>query len=105
MPQHVSVDDLVAARQRGAVVIDVREPEEFAGARVPGAINVPLATMPLSLGRLAELATDGPLYVVCQVGGRSAQAAEYLTQYGIESCTVDGGTQDWAAGGQPLEHG
>jgi rhodanese-related sulfurtransferase len=104
-PEHVTVADLAAALAAGAVVVDVREPAEFAAGRVPGAVNVPLATVPLWLGRLAELAADGPLYVVCQVGERSARAVDYLTQYGIDSCTVDGGTQEWAAGGRPLHRG
>jgi len=102
--EHVTVADLVAARAAGAVVIDVREPEEFAGGRVPGAVNVPLSTVPLALGRLAELGTDGPIYVVCHLGGRSAQAADYLTQYGIEARIVDGGTQEWTDQGHPLEN-
>ena len=102
---HVTVADLVTARAAGAVVIDVREPEEFADGRVPGAVNVPLSTVPLALGRLAELGNDGPLYVVCKVGSRSAQAAHYLTQYGIESRTVDGGTQQWANQGHAVDRG
>ena len=102
---HVTVAELESARAAGAVVVDVREPAEFAAGRVPGAVNVPFATVPLALGRLAELAGDGPLFVVCHVGGRSARAADYLTQYGIDSRTVDGGTQEWAAGGRPLDHG
>ena len=103
--QHVTVADLAAAWAAGAVVVDVREPTEFAVGRVPGALNVPLAMVPFSLGRLAELAGDGPLFLVCHVGARSARAADYLTQYGIDSRTVDGGTQAWAAGGQPLDRG
>ena len=103
--QHVTVADLVAARAAGAVVVDVREPAEFAAGRVPGAVNVPLAMVPFSLGRLAELAGDGPLFLVCHVGGRSARAADYLRQYGIDSRTVDGGTREWAAAGQPLDRG
>jgi rhodanese-related sulfurtransferase len=100
---HVTVHDLVTARAEGAVVIDVREPLEFAGGRVPGAVNVPLSTVPLALGRLAELGVGGPLYVICHLGSRSAQAADYLRQYGIEAHTVDGGTQQWTDQGHPLE--
>ena len=105
MAQHVSVADLVVGRAAGAVVVDVREPAEFADGRVPGALNVPLGTVAFSLGRLAELAVDGPLYLVCEVGGRSAHAADYLCQYGIDSRTVDGGTRAWVAGGHPLDRG
>lgn len=105
MAEHVSMADLVAAREAGAVVVDVREPEEYVGGRVPGAVNVPLGTVPASVGRLARLAGDGPLYLVCKSGGRSAQAADFLAEQGVAARTVDGGTQEWESGGRALDRG
>ena len=98
--QYVTIHDLKAAVDAGATVIDVREPHEFAGGHVPGAQLVPLATIPL---RLNELPAGEPVYLVCAVGARSAQAAQYLSQRGIDARTVDGGTGDWVAAGYPLE--
>jgi rhodanese-related sulfurtransferase len=94
----ITVHDLRAADDPH--VVDVREPEEFAGGHLPGAQLVPLATVPL---RLTEFPTDRPVYLVCAVGGRSAQAAQYLTQRGVDAVNVDGGTSEWVAAGYPVE--
>jgi rhodanese-related sulfurtransferase len=96
----VSVHDLKAALDEGAAVIDVREPEEYADGHVPGAALVPLTSVPQ---RLADLPDASPLYVVCAVGGRSAQAVAFLTSRGYDAVNVDGGTRDWLAAGYPVE--
>lgn len=96
----VSVHDLKAALDQGATVIDVREPAEYAEGHVPGASLVPLMTVPQ---RLADLPDASPLYVVCAVGARSAQAVAFLTARGVEAVNVDGGTRDWLAAGYPVE--
>jgi rhodanese-related sulfurtransferase len=96
----VSVHDLKAALDDGATVIDVREPDEFATGHVPGATLVPLMSVPQRLGDLPE---GDPLYVVCAVGARSAQAAAFLSARGVEAVNVDGGTRDWIAAGYPVE--
>jgi len=102
----VSIHDLKAAldeaREAGSPVdvIDVREPDEYAGGRVPGARLLPLATVAQQVGHLP---TDRPVYVVCQVGGRSAQAARFLASHGVDALNVDGGTGDWVAAGYPVE--
>lgn len=97
----VSIHDLKTALDAGdAVVVDVREPEEYASGHVPGARPVPLAGVPALAG---ELPTDQPVYVVCQSGGRSAQAAAFLARQGVDAVNVDGGTGDWAAAGYPVE--
>ena len=98
--RYVTIEDLRTALAEGATVIDVREPEEFATGHVPGARLVPLATVPQVL---ADLPADEPVYVICQVGGRSAQAAGYLSQRGFDARSVDGGTGDWLAAGLPVE--
>jgi rhodanese-related sulfurtransferase len=97
----VSVQELKAALDEGAAVIDVREPEEYAAGHVPGATLVPLMSVPQHLDALP---VGDPLYVVCAVGGRSAQAAAFLSSRGVPAVNVDGGTRDWVAAGYPLEH-
>jgi rhodanese-related sulfurtransferase len=82
------------------VLLDVREPDEFAEGHVPGAELVPLAMVPLRLG---ELPADRPVYLVCAVGGRSAQAAMFLTARGVDAVNVAGGTQEWVASGYPVQ--
>lgn len=97
--QHITIEDL-AARSGGAL-IDVREPDEFAAGRVPGARNIPLQQLP---SRIAEVGADQPVAVICQSGRRSVQGAEVLVAAGIDAVTVDGGTAAWAGAGRPLEH-
>lgn len=101
-PAEVSVHELAAAASEGAVVVDVREPDEYARGHVPDAILMPLATVPV---RHSELPRDEPLYLVCAVGARSMQAAQFLTQLGFDARNVVGGTHDWMAAGMPVETG
>lgn len=97
----VSVHDLKSALEGGdPVVVDVREPWEYAEGHVPGALPMPLATVPQRAG---ELPTDQPVYVVCAVGARSGQAAAYLTRLGLAAVNVEGGTGEWLAAGYPVE--
>ena len=97
----VSVHELKSALDDGEpVVVDVREADEFAQGHVPGARLVPLQTVP---GLVGELPTDAPVYLVCAVGARSAQAAMFLTRHGVDAVNVDGGTRDWLMAGYPVE--
>jgi rhodanese-related sulfurtransferase len=96
----VTVHELKTALDEGAVVIDVREPEEYAAGHVPGAALVPLATVPHCLD---DLPGTRPLFVVCAVGGRSAQAVAFLAAHGVDAVNVDGGTNDWVAAGYPVQ--
>ena len=92
----ISVGDLAD----DALVLDVREPGEWAAGRVPNAVHVPLGELP---ARLADLPTgDGPLPVICRSGGRSAQAVQFLIARGVDAVNVSGGTQAWAQAGKPL---
>ena len=52
-------------------ILDVREPGEVAQARIEGARHIPLGSL---VERLDEVPRDRPVYVICHVGGRSAQA-------------------------------
>ncbi len=97
----VSIHDLKTVLDAGAAdVVDVREPAEYAAGHVPGARLVPLATVPQAAG---ELPTDRPVYLVCQSGARSGQAAAFLARQGVDAVNVDGGTGDWVAAGYPVE--
>lgn len=96
----VTVSQLRALLGEQPVLIDVREPVEFAEGHVPGAQLVPLASVPAVL---PELPGDAPVYVICEVGGRSAHAAMFLSQRGFDAYNVDGGTQAWRAAGYPVD--
>jgi rhodanese-related sulfurtransferase len=101
-PAEVSVTELAAAALEGAVVVDVREPDEYARGHIPDAILMPLATVPV---RYSELPRDEPLYFVCAVGARSMQAVLFLAQLGFDARNVAGGTHDWMAAGMPVQTG
>ena len=98
----VTVDDLDAARKAGATVVDVRESDEYAAGHVPGAQLLPLGVLPV---RMQDLPRSEPVFVVCQSGGRSAQAAQLLDQAGLDVRNVVGGTSAWVRSGRPVETG
>lgn len=82
-----------------AYLIDVREAEELAQARVEGAHHVPLGEL---VARFDEVPRDRTVYVMCHVGGRSAQAVQYLEQQGIDAVNVEGGILAWYQSGLPV---
>jgi rhodanese-related sulfurtransferase len=91
----VSVQDLPA----DAVILDVREDEEWAAGHVAGATHVPLGEVPQRLG---ELPDADPLYVICRSGNRSGRAVAWLGQQGVETVNIAGGMRAWAAAGRPM---
>lgn len=86
-----------------AHILDVRTPPEFAGARIPGSINIPFDALdPVRLKEISPI--DKTLYCICQTGTRSQLAAERLRAAGFQYVVhVDGGTNGWASAGLPLE--
>ncbi len=92
--------DLQAAILRGEQVVDVRERYEFDDGHVPGAVHIPLSIIPL---RMDELMKEEPVWVICESGNRSFQAADYLTRHGYPAINVEGGTSAWRASGLPVE--
>lgn len=94
----IDVDELARLRATGPItLIDVRQPDEYEEAHVPGAVLIPLAQVP---DRTAEVPADGPVYVICAVGGRSGKAAEYWRSEGRQAINVAGGTNGWILAGE-----
>jgi rhodanese-related sulfurtransferase len=82
------------ARGEDVFLLDVREPDEVAEWAYPIGINIPLG----QLGdRLSELPTDRTIVVACHLGGRSASAAEALSERGWTAENLTGGAVAWAA--------
>lgn len=82
-----------------AVVLDVREPDEWEAGHIPGALHIPLSDVP---GRLGELPEGGQITVVCRSGGRSARATNWLTQNGYDAINLEGGMGAWEAAGREM---
>lgn len=91
-PLEIDLDAFAAAHAGGATVLDVRNPDEYESAHVPGAILIPL---PELAGRQPEIPDADPLYVICAVGGRSLAAAKALVEAGYPALSVAGGTNGW----------
>ena len=86
-----------------SVLLDVREPDEYAGGHLPGALSLPQAEL---ASRLAEVPRGHTVYVVCWSGGRSVQAARFLRQRGYNRViNLTGGTEAWIQMGKPVVAG
>jgi len=82
-----------------AVLLDVREVDEWVAGHVEGAVHVPMNEVPQALDRLDH---DDEIVVVCKVGSRSAYVAAWLNQQGFRASNLDGGLIAWAGAGRPL---
>jgi hydroxyacylglutathione hydrolase len=84
-----------------AVLLDVREPEEYAYGHVPGAVNLPQAELAT---RLAEVPRDRSVFVICESGMRSLRSTQFLRQMGYDRVTnVRGGTAAWRKSGHRVD--
>ncbi len=92
----ISPAELKSKLDRGDtfLLIDVREPYELEIARIDGAVNVPLGTLP---GAVANLDPDQEIVLLCRSGKRSADALHFLAMQGFEKLTnVCGGILAWS---------
>jgi rhodanese-related sulfurtransferase len=95
-PLQLSVRELAERLSRGdaLTIVDVREAEELRIASFPGALHIPLATLPL---RLADLPKDRTLVLACHHGNRSMMAVRFLRAQGrTDVLNLDGGIEAWA---------
>jgi rhodanese-related sulfurtransferase len=77
------------------VLLDVREPQEFAICRIEGSLHIPMNTVP---ARLAELDSEREMAVICHHGMRSMQVAMFLQRQGFSKVlNLAGGVAAWAA--------
>lgn len=89
------------ASEPGAVLIDVREANEWRAGRARGARHIPLGQLPASLDQLPR---EAPIYLICATGNRSRNAAAYLQKNGFSRpVNVRGGTAAWQRAGLPIE--
>ena len=87
------------ASRAAPVLVDVREPWEFAHCRIDGSVSIPLGQLP---ARLNELPADRDLVLVCHHGSRSQHAAMLLAHRGYAGVhNLRGGVEAWAADVEP----
>ena len=77
--------DTVVHTDAGAVLIDVRSAEEFAGGHIPGSINLPIQALRFAPDHLGDL--QAPLFLYCHSGARSSRAAKMLQIMGYTHVT------------------
>ena len=73
-------------------IIDVREIHEYAAGHIPSAENFPLSTLGVDFSKLDK---DQKYYVICQAGGRSAKAYDFLDAQGFDVINIEGGMNNW----------
>lgn len=113
--REVSAGDVGAMDPAGYVLIDVREPAEYASGHLPGAVNLPRGVLEFQIHAHpavgcstsdALTASDRPLVLYCLSGGRAALAADSLQQLGFSQVSsLAGGITAWREAGLPVTAG
>lgn len=92
----------LAEHPADAILIDVREPDEYQPRHATGAINIPMSEF---VARIGEVPQDRDALIICEHGVRSANVVQYLRRHGYDrAINVDGGTEEWEAAGMPMEY-
>jgi rhodanese-related sulfurtransferase len=79
------------------VLIDVREPEEYAITRIEGAKLIPIRNVPANLQQLEARADEATLIVFCHHGVRSLNVVHWLRAQGVPACqSMAGGIDAWS---------
>ncbi|AXT85043.1 rhodanese-like domain-containing protein [Aeromicrobium sp. A1-2] len=97
-----SIHDVSIARAaelaaEGALMLDVREPDEWQAGHMAGAVHVPLGQLDPS-----TIPVGTPIVAVCRSGNRSGKAAILLADAGHEVVNMDGGMLAWSEAGLPV---
>lgn len=95
----VTADEGAQRVDEGALLLDVREDDEWTAGHAPDAQHLPLSRLQAEVGTLPK---DQPIVVICRVGGRSERAAVALKSAGYDAMNLAGGMRAWAAAGQPV---
>jgi rhodanese-related sulfurtransferase len=86
--------------EAGAVLVDVREQDEWNVVHAPNATLIPLSEFQV---RYSEMPKDKEIILICAGGVRSAQAAQFAAQNGYTTTNLEGGINAWMAHGLPVE--
>ena len=97
--RNVNVAEALELLEGGALLLDVREDNEWECGRAPSATHIALNEVP---DHLEELSKGRPIVCVCRSGARSARAANFLVEHGRSAVNFEGGMLAWSAEGEPL---
>jgi rhodanese-related sulfurtransferase len=101
----VPAADVKAAidKKEKVVILDVRDPNEFAAGHLPGAVNVSRGTLEFNIwGKVLD--QNAKMYVYCKTAARSALAAKTLSDLGYKNAVLmDAAFEDWIKAGYPVE--
>ena len=89
----IDIDEVETKMDEGFVVLDVREPDEFAAGHIPSAQNKPLSA--LQQDDFSELSKEEKYIIICRSGNRSQTASEILVNEGYEVVNVSAGMSSW----------
>lgn len=89
----IEINEVEEKLAEGYIVLDVREPDEFAEGHIPSAQNKPLSV--LQQDDLNELSKDEKYIIICRSGNRSQTASEILFNEGYEVVNVSAGMSSW----------
>ncbi|GMA60337.1 sulfurtransferase TusA family protein [Alicyclobacillus fastidiosus] len=94
-PHVISNEELEQKLAEGPVILDVREPAEYAFSHIPGAILVPMGQLEERIEELTQYKNQ-PVFVVCRTGNRSDVACQILAEHGFQNVkNVVPGMSDW----------
>jgi rhodanese-related sulfurtransferase len=101
MPElrNINVAEAIAFVSDGALLLDVREDNEWEAGHAADATHIALADVP---DHLEDMAKDRLIVCVCRSGVRSARAATFLIQNGFDATNLEGGMLAWASDDEPL---
>ncbi len=89
--------------QPGTLVLDVRQPQEFAAGHLPKARHIPLGDLAARIGEIAKF-KDKPVIVTCRSGARAGSACRALKKAGFTSVhNLKGGVPAWEQANLPVE--
>ena len=101
----VNIQDVKKAidSKEDVVILDVRDPDEYGAAHIPGAVNISRGLLEFSIW---SVVTDknAKIYVYCKTGARAALATKQLNEFGYKNAmSVDTGVIAWIKAGYPVQ--
>jgi len=97
--RNVTVAEAKSLLDEGALLVDVREDNEWESGRAPNATHVALNSVP---DHVEDFPVDRLVVFVCRSGARSGRATKFLVEQGRDAVNLEGGMLAWSADGEPI---